>query len=508
MKKLSKYIAFAFLGMAMASCGDDYNDWANPQTNPQEDAITIPGLTATAADAIDLANVSEDSVSTFTLNTAVLPEGFKLADARVEVTPQDVEGATKTTFNAGIEGRAAAADLSDLVVNAYGKRPTARTFDAHVYLDAVKDGQAVLIDAGKINVVVTPKAPYIASNYYLVGDMYGEGKWTLADCVKFNHSDADVYEDPEFTLMVTTTKDNQNWKIIPQGNIDAGNPWEIENDPKGVVGVAIDGDTSMSGSLVTSITKEDGTTVGPGAGKLEKAGIYQITINMMDYTYTIKQISPEYYLVGKLQDWSDKPENKTCLMYAETPMVQSYTTQWKDDANLKIWLGSDWGTWSSAYGSATMADANTPTGSLKSDNNAGAIICPEPGAFYTFKVDFSTMTYSWTKLEDQNPTEFEHVSLIGVGGKWNDGDDIDMTQVTPHNWFIETTLPVGGLKIRGNHKWNAGGNWGYTADQKFTSTGKLFNDGGSGDIKIATAGKYRIFFNDITNEYAIIAVAE
>lgn len=504
MKKLSKYIAFAFLGMAMASCGDDYNDWANPQTNPQEDAITIPGLTATAADAIDLANVSEDSVSTFTLSTAALPEGYKLADARVEVTPQGVEGATKTTFNAGIEGRAAAADLSDLVVNAYGKRPTARTFDAHVYLDAVKDGQAVLIDAGKINVVVTPKAPYIASNYYLVGDMYGEGKWALADCVKFNHSDADVYEDPVFTLMVTTTKDNQNWKIIPQGNIDAGNPWEIENDPKGVVGVAIDGDTSMSGSLVTSITKEDGTTVGPGAGKLEKAGIYQITINMMDYTYTIKQISPEYYLVGKLQGWSDKLEGKTCLMYAETPMVQSYTTQWKDDANLKIWLGSDFGVWANAFGTEVDGDQSVK-GSLAGSN---AIKCPEPGSFYTFTADFSTMTYKWTKLENQNPTEFEHVSLIGVGGKWNDGDDIDMTQVTPHNWFIETTLPVGGFKIRANYAWNKGGNWGYTADQEFTSTGKLFNDGNSGNITIATAGKYRIFFNDITTEYAIIAVAE
>ena len=508
MKNLSKYIAFAFLGMAMASCGDDYNDWAKPQTNPQEEAITIPGLTATAADAIDLANVSEDSVSTFTLSTAALPEGFQLADARVEVTPQGVEGATKTTFNAGIEGRAAAADLSDLVVNAYGKRPTARTFDAHVYLDAVKDGQAVLIDAGSINIVVTPKAPYIASNYYLVGDMYGEGKWTLADCVKFNHSDADVYEDPEFTLMVTTTKDNQYWKIIPQGNIDAGNPWEIQNDPKGVLGVTKNGDDAMSGTLVTSVTKDDGTTDAPNAAMIAKAGIYQITINMMDYTYTIKQIAPEYYLVGKLQGWSDKLENKTCLMYAETPMVQSYTTQWKDDANLKIWLGSDWADWNSAYGSATMADANTPTGSLKSANKAGAIICPEPGAFYTFKADFSTMTYSWTKLENQNPTEFENVSLIGVGGKWGDNDDVDMTQVTPHNWFIETTIPVGGFKIRANHGWSAGGNWGYTADQKFTSTGKLFNDGGSGDIKIATAGKYRIFFNDITNEYAIIAVAE
>lgn len=304
--------------------------------------------------------------------------------------------------------------------------------------------------------------------------------------------------------MVTTTKDNQYWKIIPQGNIDAGNPWAIQNDPKGVVGVTKNGDDAMSGTLVTSVTKDDGTTDAPNAAMIAKAGIYQITINMMDYTYSIKQISPEYYLVGKLQGWSDKLEGKTCLMYAETPMVQSYTTQWKDDANLKIWLGSDFGVWANAYGAKEDGD-NSVEGKIA---GSGAIVCPEPGAFYTFKVDFSTMTYKWTKLESQNPTEFEHVSLIGVGGKWNDGDDIDMTQVTPHNWFIETTLPVGGFKIRANYAWNKGGNWGYTADQEFTSTGKLFNNAVSGDIKIATAGKYRIFFNDITNEYAIIAVAE
>ena len=498
MKNLSKYIAFAFLGMAMASCGDDYNDWANPQTNPQEDAITIPGLTATAADAIDLANVSEDSVSTFTLSTAALPEGFKLADARVEVTPQGVEGATKTTFNAGIEGRAAVADLSDLVVNAYGKRPTARTFDAHVYLDAVKDGQAVLIDAGKINVVVTPKAPYIASGYYLVGLMTD---WKLDTNLKFAHSNADVYEDPVFTIMFTTTDDNQYWKIIPQGNVDAGNIWAVENNPKGVVGVEKDGDDAMSGTLLT--TTSEGKKA--NAGKIAKAGIYQMTINMMDYTYTIKQIAPEYYLVGKLQGWSPEPENKTCLMYAETPMVQSYTTQWNDDANLKIWLGSDWGDWNNAYGSATMADANTPTGKLKVDNNAGSIVCPEPGAYYTFTADFSTMTYSWTKLENQNPTAYGKVGLIGVGGDWD--NDVDMTEVTPHNWFIEKTLPEGSFKIRANHEWNDAANWGFAEGQEFSSTGKLITSGGSKDIKIA-AGKYRIFFNDITLEYAIIAVAE
>ena len=41
--KLLKYIALAFTGVLMASCNDSFDDWAAPQTNPQEEAITIPG---------------------------------------------------------------------------------------------------------------------------------------------------------------------------------------------------------------------------------------------------------------------------------------------------------------------------------------------------------------------------------------------------------------------------------------------------------------------------------
>lgn len=479
----------------MGSCSDDFTNWANPQTNPQEDAITIPGFTATGVQAINFANVETDSVSTFTLSEAALPAGFTLDNARLELTPQGVENATKTTINTSIEGKGAVADLSAAVVSVYGKRPSARTFDAQVYVNAVKDGQAVLINAGKINLVMTPKAPFIDTNYYLVGQMTD---WKLNTNLKFAHSDADVYEDPVFTIMFTTTDDNQYWKIIPQGNVDTGNIWAVENDPKGVVGVETDGDAAMSGTLLTTTSKGEKAY----AGKIAKAGIYQMTINMMDYTYTIKQIAPEYYLVGKLQGWSDKPADKTCLMYAESAMVQSYTTQWNEDANLKIWLGSDFGVWANAYGAKDDGD-NSVEGKIA---GSGAIVCPEPGAFYTFKVDFSTMTYKWTKLENQTPKAYEHVGLIGVGNDWN--NDVDMKEVTPHNWFIETTLPVGGFKIRGDHDWNKGGNWGYTEGQEFTSTGKLFNDGGSGNITIATAGKYRIFFNDITTEYAIIAVAE
>ena len=495
MKKLSLYISIALAGLFMGSCSEDFKDWADPQTNPQEDAITIPGFTATAAQAIDFASVTTDSVNTFSLSSAALPEGFTLANARLELTPQGVENATKTTVNTDLNGKGAVADLAPVVESAYGKRPTARTFDAQVYVNAVKDGQAVLIDAGKINLVMTPKAPFIDTNYYLVGQMTD---WSLDTKFKFTHSDADVYEDPVFTIMFTTTDDNQYWKIIPQGNVDAGNIWAVENNPKGVVGVEIDGDDAMSGTLLTTTSKGEKAN----AGKIAKAGIYQMTINMMDYTYSIKQIAPEYYLVGALQSWSD--QNMSCLMTAETAMVQNFTTKWTGDANMKIWLGSDFGKWDNAFGSASGDGVNTAEGKLKA--GGGAIVCPEKGAYYTFTADFSTMTYKWTKLANQNPTEFKHVSLIGVGGKWNEGDDIDLEQVAPHNWYLaKQEIPAGGLKIRADHKWRDDGNWGFAEGQKYESKGTLITSGGSSNISVP-AGTYNIYFNDITGAYAFVEV--
>lgn len=495
MKKLSLYISIALAGLFMGSCSEDFKDWADPQTNPQEDAITIPGFTATAAQAIDFASVTTDSVNTFSLSSAALPEGFTLANARLELTPQGVENATKTTVNTDLNGKGAVADLAPVVESAYGKRPTARTFDAQVYVNAVKDGQAVLIDAGKINLVMTPKAPFIDTNYYLVGQMTD---WSLDTKFKFTHSDADVYEDPVFTIMFTTTDDNQYWKIIPQGNVDAGNIWAVENNPKGVVGVEKDGDDAMSGTLLTTTSKGEKAN----AGKIAKAGIYQMTINMMDYTYSIKQIAPEYYLVGALQSWSD--QNMSCLMTAETAMVQNFTTKWTGDANMKIWLGSDFGKWDNAFGSASGDGVNTAEGKLKA--GGGAIVCPEKGAYYTFTADFSTMTYKWTKLANQNPTEFKHVSLIGVGGKWNESDDIDLEQVAPHNWYLaKQEIPAGGLKIRADHKWRDDGNWGFAEGQKYESKGTLITSGGSSNISVP-AGTYNIYFNDITGAYAFVGV--
>lgn len=56
--KFVKYLAIAFAGVLMTSCDEDFNDWASPIKNPEEEAITIPGYTATAAEGavIDMAN--------------------------------------------------------------------------------------------------------------------------------------------------------------------------------------------------------------------------------------------------------------------------------------------------------------------------------------------------------------------------------------------------------------------------------------------------------------------
>ena len=473
--------------MSMVSCTEDYTDWGNPQSNPEEEAVSFGNGSVTPEGVINLADVTGDKVKVASI---VAPTSTKDT-----YTPSFKINFDGQSFDIDANGNMAKADLVNYITGKFGKRPTERDLDAT--LDAwLSNGStaAKMATSAKFQVKAIPEAPFIDAAYYLVGDLT---EWKLDTNLKFAHSDADVYEDPVFTLMFTTTKDEQCWKIIPQGNVDAGNIWAVENAPKGVVGIEQDGDNAMSGKLLTTNSKGNKA----GAGKIAKAGMYQMTINMMDYTYTIKQIAPEYYLVGKLQGWSDKPENKTCLMYAETPMVQSYTTQWKDDANLKIWLGSDFGVWANAYGAKDDGD-NSVEGKIA---GSGAIVCPEPGAFYTFKADFSTMTYKWTKLENQNPTAYEHVGLIGVGGDWD--NDVDMTEVTPHNWFIEKNIPEGSFKIRANHKWDDAANWGFAEGQEFSSTGKLITSGGSKDIKVS-AGKYRIFFNDITLEYAIIAVAE
>lgn len=455
MKKLSLYISIALAGLFMGSCSEDFKDWADPQTNPQEDAITIPGFTATAAQAIDFASVTTDSVNTFSLSSAALPEGFTLGNARIELTPQGVENATKTTVNTSLDGKGAVADLASVVESAYGKRPTARTFDAQVYVNAIKEGQAVLIDAGKINLVMTPKAPFIDAAYYLVGDMFTtddvNGWNTISDKQTFKHSDKDVCEDPIFTITFETTKADQYWKIIPKANVDAGN---TDASAAGVVGPKVDDEDSMTGSLTNGDAK---------AGKIAKAGKYKLTLNMMDYSYTIEE-APELYMKGDANGWDGYD-------YLAGDGVHFTGFMYLNQNGFKFTTAPDW--------SGTGYGANFDTAP-----NAANIVITEPAGYYKVDVDLSAKTYTLTSITS--------IGIIGDAAPKGCDSDVDLTYV-PYNketnegryWEIkDIKLKTGVIKFRANDGWDI--NWGGELDN-LTSKGNPANiavEEGTYDIKL------------------------
>ncbi len=184
MKKLSLYITLALVSLVFGACSDEYEPWGNPQAYPEEGAVTIPGMKANAVATQDLGTAGEQ-VSLFTLTAATLPEGYTLRNARMELRPVMLDGATPTTISTTIDGKASTAEVQAMIEKYYGKRVEARNFSAHVYVNAVKGSQAALIDAGTIAVTVIPKAPALTEYLYMAGDA---NSW--------NHSD--ILHSPAF----------------------------------------------------------------------------------------------------------------------------------------------------------------------------------------------------------------------------------------------------------------------------------------------------------------------
>ena len=482
---MKKYLLYSLLGVAAlsaTSCNEDFNkDVAAPQSWEQEAAITLPTLNLQGKGSIEIdLGEAGDSITLFnpTLN-GTMPEGGILNNFNVTIQGKGMPDEFQRTMKASNQGKVATAELQAMAEANFGKRPVAHSYTMSVNANIVVDGQASLVQATDDWVLITVAAPHISSSYYMVGDMFG---WSADAMVKFTHSGADVYEDPNFTIMFTTTEDNKYWKIIPQEHVDEGNIWGPN-----VVGTAVDGDASLEGKLVNENAQ---------AGKIEKAGMYKMTINMMDYTYKITALAPEYFILGDTPfGWN--VNDKKFMMYPTSATVHTYTT--KFEGNIKMINSNDMGTnnWGACYGTPVDGETSTTAG-LKQD--AGAIHVPETG-YYTLSVDFSDMTYTWTKCENQTPTEYTNISLLGDFNGWS--ADADLEQIAPNNWFIGNFVieNAGGLKFRANHDWSI--NWGAelnVADQNY-AIGVV-----NGANISVPAGTYNVFFNDITGEFVFQAL--
>ena len=472
MKKLAYLSVFAGLFLTGCIAGDYGIKPADPQMNEQDEILTLAGAVSVAeVAAIDLAAVEADSVAVGTVTVTGLDAAD---DVKYYVTFDDVY-----EFEVASDLELSVRELQAMVENAYGKRPENRTFETVVKVNAIVDGTALLYESEAFDVVLKPEAPFISSAYYLIGNMNDWNDKNALD-YKFSHSDKDVYADPVFTITFTAGADCY-WKIIPQSDYDAGNAWN--EGATGVLGVAVDGDTAKEGKLVTTA---------PQAGKIAEEGMYMMTINMMDYTYSIKALAPEYYLLGDTP-FSWNVNDKNFMMYPESKTVMSYTTEFA--GNIKFINANDMGTdnWGACYGTPKDGDTalNAPL-----QQNSGAIHVPETG-YYTFRADIGSMTYTWTKVEVA--ATYKSMAVVGNVQGWNPGNpDTQMKEIAPHNWFIS------GLEVDAEFKIAANGTWDDSWGENTLEESNFCVLAGGGNCKIVP-GTYDILFNDITKQCVVIA---
>ncbi len=431
MKKLSLYISIALAGLFMGSCSEDFKDWADPQTNPQEDAVTIPGYQASGVNAFDLANVA-DSVNVYTISSATLPEGFELGNSRIELTPEGVENATATEVKTSNDGKATKADLQALIESVYGKAPVARTFDGHVYTTAVKDGQAALIDAGTVKVTATPVAPNISQNYYIIGGTL-DWKADAAKTQKFNHSDINVYDDPVFTITIPAKEGEDTWfGIVDDAACEA---IAANNDWSSVLGTAKgNGNNALNETEQLDTRAKVGNDASFKVPASAGAKYIKVEINMLDYTYKITPLSFDeyFYEIGGDSNWKS-----TNALYGGNGDGKYQGFYYLNgEFKFKPQAGTD--DWSGDYefdGEGKIADNG-------SGNN-----CPDPGAgFYQIDVDLQAGTYALTQVKS--------ITVVGNHNKWTvDDAKCHMTYNAKAGcWELTTTLQDG-FKFAMNDDW-------------------------------------------------------
>ena len=427
---IKKILLGMTLLMAMVSCTEDYTDWGNPQTNPQEEAVAFGNGSVAPVDVINLADVKTEKVKVASIVAPTSSDAAYTPNYKINFDGQ--------SFDIDADGNMATAELTSYIVDKYGKRPTERDIDAT--LDAwVSNGATAvkMATSEKFQIKAIPEAPVIEEGYYLVGDMFTTDDvngWTKEVAKAFNHSDKDVYEDPVFTVSFETTKADQYWKIIPKKNIDSGDIWAA-----GVVGPKVDGDDSMTGTLTNGDAK---------AGKIAKAGKYKLTINMMDYTYTIEEVKydPFIYFIGATDGWTNA-EQKLALVDANTGTYTGFLycadpNNWGNQFKFQRVAGS----WDNEINAGAF---NTFDGAATNENGNIGVNAGE-GVYY-FDVNLANGTIKATKVET--------MGIIGGFNNWK--SDAVMTWNAEEYCFEATNVGVtaDGWKFRVNNGWdiNLGG---------------------------------------------------
>ena len=430
---IKKILLGMTLLMSMVSCTEDYTDWGNPQSNPEEEAVAFGDGSVTPVEVINLADVTGDKVKVASIVAPTSTKDSYKSSFKINLDGQ--------SFDIDADGNMAKADLVSYITDKFGKRPKERDIDATLDAWLSNGSTAVKMATSEtFQVKAVPEAPFIDDGYYLVGDMFTTDDvngWTKGVAKAFNHSDNDVYEDPVFTVSFETTKADQYWKIIPKKNIDADDLWAA-----GVVGPKVDGDDSMTGALTNGDAK---------AGKIAKAGKYKLTINMMDYSYTIEEVNydPFIYFIGATDGWKSSDQKLALVDDAKGVYTGYVYLADPNKAGFEFKFQREVGNWDTAIGAGTFVSFD---GAATAVTNGNIGVTAGEGVYY-MDVNLSEGKITATKVET--------MGMVGDFTGWADGADVVMTWNAEEYCYEATNAGVtaAGWKFRVNGGWdiNLGG---------------------------------------------------
>ena len=373
--------------LSVASCTDDYTDWNAPQHNDQPATVQFGNGSVTETPAINLAEVTTPTVKVANI-TAPTAEGDYAASGEYKITL----GGKSLDITAA--GEVSTEELQNVIVSNYGKAPVQRDMDATIATWATNEKSYIKFESATFKVQATPKAANIEQAYYLAGDIFADGY--NKDVVKthaFTHSDNNVWDDPNFSIEVKTTEDNKSFMIIPASSLE-----------KSDIREGAFGSGSEKGALVNS---------GANAIVIEKAGKYNISINMETLTYKVEAVKPiALFLTGSEYNWGKTESDwKQLIQYNGSNETFWTMIYFSEGEMFKFAPQADWG---DEFGDqATIVD------------NAGAGIVSAGGKDHNLKVGKA----GWYLLRVTNGKERKlevckpEVYLVGevIAGGWGDG---------------------------------------------------------------------------------------
>ena len=316
MKRLSYMACLLLASAAFTACDEDFKDWADPQSNPQEEAITAM-VDITPVASMKLEEQPGDSVVIASVSS--IAENFSLTACNIELVAEgQILNLPSKVKDGNIKVRLT--ELDQKVASLYKSQ---KSLEREVTLKLTPvvmttNGEATsLTEYPEMQSAITPVAtPAVDTEYYIVGDL---NSWQMD---KSTATKLEVDKDNQYLFSVVVESEEKfDFKIVPGSAIEAPDAWQRA---LGASKVIEDPDPGLLAFRDKEGADPDNLTC--AGGKKMK-----ITINVEDYTYTIKEDLPEHmYINGSPYslgwDWAVAPE---MVPVTQTPgmfwSIQYYT---------------------------------------------------------------------------------------------------------------------------------------------------------------------------------------